>query len=287
MAAAGNVVVWINAFIPGYVKDYTIRITNGENAGKTAIPLPWQARAGLVNLAKAPNTGYLTDQRTFSERPSASVRMQSYITISLPGGQVSGVHQTSGTTEVNTETGETRDNEDADMSDCRHSPAYSLPYDFAQLIYEWRDKLSPTELRFFSRRLASLNLSQARDPSEPQLAYLINVVGSASDPCVYAAANIDYDVHFVIRVDQVTHSVSVTCVGLIDDFPAFEAYAKYLGETKTLFNVPPPPGNTVVDLLGAADRPIIGATTFGPADLSSPAPTGSPQPNLMDLFQLR
>jgi hypothetical protein len=36
--------IWINAFIPFEVADYTVRLPDGEFTGLTAIPLPAVAR---------------------------------------------------------------------------------------------------------------------------------------------------------------------------------------------------------------------------------------------------
>ena len=285
MAVAGRVVVWINAFIPRDVPGYTVNIVRGENAGKTAVPLPGAARLPVPimnNMIKPLDTGYLTDQRSFSSNANASVRMQSQITISLPDGHVSGVHQTSGTTEVNMKTGETRDNADADMSDCRHSAPYALPYSVAQLLYEQRNSLTARQSMFLVFKATTTAKPWIWNPSETQYAMAVNVKGAASDPCVRWAADIDYEVVFVVGVDREAGTVITTCLGLIDEFPAYEAYAKYLGETQTLFTVPPPPGNTVVNLLGSANRPVLGVTMFGSPVCRAPTPL---DPNILNYFQ--
>jgi hypothetical protein len=296
MAVSGRLVVWINAFIPRDVPDYTIRIMRGENVGKTAVPLPLVSRIPIPitnNLIKPPNTGYLTDQRSFNSSANASVRMQSFITIDLPTGQVSGLHQTSGTTEVNIETGETRDNAEADMSNCQHSPPYDVLYGLAETLYSRRrilrygpDPKGEVNFSVYQDLKAFRQISRPWhwDPSESKFGLMVNVKGAASDPCVRHAADIDYDVSFVVDVDQEAGRVSVACLGLIDDFPAFEAYAKYLGETKTLFIVPPPPGNTVVNLLGSADRAVTGVTMFG-SGLPAPAPAPFRGQNIFNVFQ--
>ncbi len=283
-----RLVVWINAFIPRDVPGYTVAITRGENAGKAAVPLPTAARFPIPfrnNLVKPLHTGYLTDQRSFSADPNASVRMQSFITISLLAGQVSGIHQTSGTTEVNMESGETRDSAEADMSDCQHSPPYAFPYEPAQYLYERRNSLSKGELNLYTSTLTRLDNAKRWiwTGSETRWTH-----GKCKGLCKRSVCHggCQYRLRRHLRCwsGSRTRSVSVACVGFIDDFPAFEAYAKYLGETKTLFNVPPPPGNTVLNLLGAANRPLIGATMFGL--LACTVPT-LPQPNILDLFQLR
>jgi hypothetical protein len=91
----------------------------------------------------------------------------------------------------------------------------------------------------------------------------VDVEGSASDPCVSAAANITYGGTLTIRFQPDGHTV-VDFRGKIDVFPAFEAYAQVLGTTKALFTSPPPPGNTVVDIAKhrGPTRPVAGSATF-------------------------
>jgi hypothetical protein len=58
MATAGRLVVWINAFIPRDVPRDMVAITRGENAGKTAVPIPTRARTPfpiMNNLIKPPD----------------------------------------------------------------------------------------------------------------------------------------------------------------------------------------------------------------------------------------
>ena len=118
-ALRGILRIWINAFIPGDVPGYTINIVRGTNSGKTAIPLPALARLNPLNTLKDWNAGYLTDQRTFSTLPSASVRVQSLAEILLPDATVvRASHTSSGTTQVNTESGDTTGFAVADTSRC-------------------------------------------------------------------------------------------------------------------------------------------------------------------------
>ncbi len=51
-------------------------------------------------------------------------------------------------------------------------------------------------------------------------------------PLVYLAADIDYDVLFVVAVDGPGSGVLVAVLGYIDAFPAFEAYTKFNDVTK-------------------------------------------------------
>jgi hypothetical protein len=208
------------------VLGYTKLISTGANAGKTAVPLPSVARLHPLNTFKAWDAGYLTDQRTFSPVPSASCRMQSLAVINTGPAPalLKQTHTTSGTTEVDMSSGATLAAKPADMKDCR----------------------------FFNFTV-----------SATKTVLSVDVEGSASDPCVSAAANITYGGTFTITSQPDGRGQGQTIVsfsGKIDVFPAFEAYAQVLGATKTLFTSSPPPGNTVVDLakhLGPT-RPVAG-----------------------------
>ncbi|WP_400766167.1 hypothetical protein [Methylosinus sporium] len=91
----------------------------------------------------------------------------------------------------------------------------------------------------------------------------ISVAGQAGDPLVSAAADIDYEGAFRISVASFSPPrVTVSLDATIDAFPAFEAYARLDGLTKTLFTAPPPAGNTVLDLLGGASRKFSGFATL-------------------------
>jgi hypothetical protein len=262
MPTSQRLAMWINAFIPHDVPGSTVEIRQGDNRGKTAIPLPWYGRFPL-NTFRPLGTGYLTDQRSFSSKITASARMQSLISceVSPPGG-LRGLHQTSGTTEVNVDTGATQRTDDADMSKCHHSQFYSVGYAVPSTVY--RDQAIPKSdglTRWLSgvRGAAKPWISGA---SEAQLGLMVNVTGAASDPLVHGAPDIDYDLSFVIGIDQNANSLIVGCLGLVDAFPAFESYTSYLGQTKTLFTLPPPAGNTPLNLVGGPNRSVVAAVKF-------------------------
>jgi hypothetical protein len=90
----------------------------------------------------------------------------------------------------------------------------------------------------------------------------LNIVGSASDPCVNLAANIDYSIHVFMFANDSTGRVEVFVNGLIDEFPAFEMYSKMDGVVNTLFRAPPPAGNTVMDLLGGPNMAVTGRVRY-------------------------
>jgi carboxypeptidase C (cathepsin A)/GH25 family lysozyme M1 (1,4-beta-N-acetylmuramidase)/subtilisin family serine protease len=236
----GNVKVWINAFIPGSIPGYTLTIPAGVHSGKTAIPCPLVATQLNPNC---PFVGYLTDQRTFDSSMAASVRMRSIAEISVappafirhPGFE----QVTSGTTELDKSTGAVTCARPADMSRC-----------------------------------SFLNFSVVPDPAAPLSGNFIiklSVKSAASDPCVNLAADIDYEGDIAIFCAPRGGAVEVSFSGSIDSFPAFEMYASLNGVTKTLFRVPPPKGNTVVNLLGGASTPVSGRARF---DLCRFTPVG-------------
>lgn len=236
------VTFWINSFIPKDVPGYTETLSAGTHSGKTAIPLPSVARLWPGNTVKDWNCGYLTDQRTFSQKYGASSRMSSFVRFDTDPDEwkiVQQVHGSSGTTEVNRKTGDETGFEFADMSRC--SFTQDIPM----------DPQPPRSLGGFP---------QPRLPVvRPNTADLV-LVAAAGDPLVGMAADIDYGGR--IRITVAGASINVNFEGKIDDFPAYECYVKIGTETKTLFTIAPPAGKTVADLLGAASRPVRASASF-------------------------
>ena len=234
---------WINAFIPKTVEGYTRVVPTGPHVGKTAIPLPALADLNPVNLWKDLwnwwDTGYLTDQRTFDTAPTASVRMRSWVEIDPSTlTATSHGHESSGTTEVDLKTGVQLGFKVANMSKC----SWTLPV------------IQPLSVS------PSFPAPVFPGPPSGVSALTLNREAAASDPLVSAAADIDYE--GMVVVSPVITGLSVTFGGKIDTFPAFEAYASLNGETKQLFQAPPPSGNTVTALPGRANRPIRGIVAF-------------------------
>lgn len=93
------------------------------------------------------------------------------------------------------------------------------------------------------------------------LMLFVEVVGQAGDPLVAAAADIDYEGTLSVKW-QMNDSIVVAFDGKVDSFPAFEAYATVGRETKALFRSAPPEGNTVMSLLGRANRRMGGEALF-------------------------
>jgi hypothetical protein len=133
-------------------------------------------------------------------------------------------HRSSGTTEVDLTSGVEKGFAVADMSRCNFHPNPAITsYDFY-------------------RRLEA----------------------AAGDPLVGMAADIDYQGTLTVTVRGAgpTAKVIVDFEGMVDNFPAYECYANLNGTTSKLFQIPPPPGNTVADLLGGANNPVSGRATF-------------------------
>ncbi|OYU41381.1 MAG: hypothetical protein CFE33_04855 [Pseudorhodobacter sp. PARRP1] len=243
---------WLNAFIPGSVPGYTLPITTGPHAGKTAIPMPGLAR--VLNTFKPLNTGYLTDQRSFDPAFTASVRMRSFAILDVtPSGAtlVRSGHETSGTTQVTITTGVQTGYAPADMSRCRWSALTPVLRSFTA---------GSVRVPFGGTVPIVVGVGPTAVPT-----FTMDLVGQAGDPLINGAADIDYTGQFTVRVlggGSATLTVDVQFEGLLDNFPAFEAYASFGGATKELFTAPPPAGNTVVDLLGGASRPISGHARF-------------------------
>jgi hypothetical protein len=224
--------IWLSAFIPKFVPGYTRLLTAGKHTGKTAIPLPAIARTWPGNWLNALNAGYLTDQRDFDDSLTASARMQSIAEVDLAGPSLRGqTHRSSGTTEVNLVTGKQTGFAVADMSRCTYKVVSGL-----MVIGQ------PAPGTY-----GTIDLS---------------LVGKAGDPLVGMAADIDYDGTFRVLGGRSPGSLSVTFAGKIDDFPAYDCYASLGDVTKLIFKSPPPPGNTVADLLGPPVRPVYGTAEF-------------------------
>lgn len=226
--------IWINAFIPQIVAGYTVALAQGQNAGKTAVPLPLIARLNPVNALKPLTAGYLTDQRGFGPNIDASCRMQSLAILSIgPTGwrfdQTN--HRTSGTTEVDMATGATLASGNADMNRCNFFgldgvvPVQGIP--FTQMVY---------------------------------------AKAAAADPLVSAAADIDYEAAFTITTTLLPAPlptvIAIQWQLVIDQFPAFECYVEHQGVVKPVLTSFPDPGKTVADLPGPANRTFTGTILF-------------------------
>ncbi len=225
---------WINAFIPKTVGDYLKVVEQGPYQGQTAVPLPEIARLSPLNMTKDWEAGYLGDQRHFSKNIKASVRMQSRADFDISKLDIVEEpqhkrHTTSGTIEVNIETGEKTGEKKANMKRCHFAPSPSKSV--------WTDEQNITHIEYALK-------------------------AAASDPLVKPAADIDYNGTIRLSVDKAAKQVKLGFTGKIDAFPAYEAYASHGDQIQTLFRKSPPVGNTVKSLVGGANRPVEGQATF-------------------------
>lgn len=248
---------WLNAFIPLNVVGYTVTIPAGVHAGKTAIPLPGIARLWPGNTLKSLDVGYLTDQRDFDNAFGASSRMTSMCEIEvLTSVIIKQTHTTSGTTEVNLVTGVQSGFGSADLRRCA----------FTSVINPSKPSIGPLFAHFAAGRREEstlpLRLLPLKGPNSKKLGSSeIWLSAAAGDPLVGMAADIDY-IGTLKVFEGGSGSLAVWFEGKLDAFPAYDCYAAYGGITKTVFTSSPPPGNTVADLLGPANRPIRGAVSF-------------------------
>jgi hypothetical protein len=92
-------------------------------------------------------------------------------------------------------------------------------------------------------------------PTKPPVV-VITMECAASNPCAPSSRIFgDIDCKGRITVNAMTRSIEID--GLIDQFPAFEAYATINdGAGVSLFQILPSPGKTVMNLPGPPNRPV-------------------------------
>jgi len=189
-------------------------------------PVPKGIHAGKT-MIPGPNPAsdcFLTDQRNFSNDISAKSRMHSEVKVDFTGrlATITQSHNCDFTTEC--------DCEDGDV--------------------ECHERGSIRRMKF-----------QLLPASTPRLA-VISVKCAASNPCAPTSRLFgDIDFNGTLTVDHAARSV--TFKGKIDQFPAFEAYATINdGAGIAIFKESPPAGNTVMNLPGNANRPIVKSVTM-------------------------
>lgn len=263
----GLVNVWIDAFIPKTVPGYTQILTKGKHTGKTAIPLPGIARLWPGNTFKPWKEGYLSDQRDFSASRTSSVRMRSLAMVQIdPLRLVHTEHKSSGTTGVDLDSGTELGFKVADMSRCRFGQLSTTAIPFGAFGVMGvggaaRDpRIGPDQATDYGVRL--IHLMNHPERSNPAWS-ILSVKGAAGDPLVGMAADIDYEGVFTFKPNHPgPGKLTVAFEGRIDSFPAFECYAEFNGVPKAILQIPPPPGNTVANLLGGASRQVGGQVVF-------------------------
>jgi hypothetical protein len=203
--------IWISAFIPKTIPSYTLPMPNGS--GKTMIPGP-----------TAINDCFLTDQRDFSDNPTASSRMRLTVDIDMSSLQIqSWQPHCDNTVKVDCGNG---------IAACNQTP-----------------DVSGLKVENISTNGSVLVLS---------------FTGGAGNPCVpVVAPEINWDIKIEVRKTGATAaSVSVLAGSLVEPFPAFEMYVRWNGATKTLFRRSPDPGTSPWNLFGPPNKPISGSAVF-------------------------
>jgi len=158
-----------------------------------------------------------TDNRTFSDDIAASCRMHSEFELDLANYELRELHYCGETVEYDCEAGDI---------ECRATAA-------------------TTGMRFANLRW----LDQHR--------ILVDLAGSANNPCLRGSPDIGYRGSFAI--DLAAHTVAFT--GHVHGFPAYEAYAIVNGTaTAKLFTYGPRGGPS--DLTGVASDPVAGTAQF-------------------------
>jgi hypothetical protein len=161
---------------------------------------------------------YLTDQRSFDNYIHAISRMHSEVKVDFSTfkPRVTPWHNCDETTELDCEDG----------------------------AVECKDKGSKDRMNFVL--LAPLSPRKV----------IIEMKCSANNPCS-PSSRIFGEIDYVGLITFDRDKRAIEFDGYVDQFPAFEAYAT-INEQKgvTLFRVPPPPGHTVMNLPGKANRRI-------------------------------
>jgi hypothetical protein len=226
--------IWMNAFIPGSVPGVTMPRPN--HSGETMV-------AGLPF-----GDCFLTDQRSFDARPSSSSRMQQRIRVDLSTNEVLAWRRCDPTVAVHSSTGAWTEEAVGDSS---------------------RISMTVTESTNGIGTFISDDL-EIPTPSVPS-SITISVKGEARNPLISATkimGDVDWEGTWTITVKPDMTEATVSFEGLIDESPAFEAYASTSedgADPVTLFQRLPPPGSTPAkNLPGNANLPVSGTATLMP-----------------------
>jgi len=222
--------VWVNAFIPADVPGVTIPRPN--HSGESMVP--GAGPPGWVIGAKTTDECYLGDSRDFDNEIHASSRMHSEVEVghldTAPAVDFQW-HQCGTSHGIDSSTG----------NELESATAATSGMQFSNL--RGNATVDP---------VAGVDI----DPN-PNLVQ-IDYDGAAAMPLLPSP---DIDMNFVFKADPVGGTVAFD--GMVDEFPAYEIYATAdNGSPKTMLNLMPPPGNTPLNLIGDADRPVSGSASF-------------------------
>jgi len=195
----------------------------GNVAGAKRVPGDGE-HAGKRMISGPPLSDcFLTDSRSFSNDPEAPSRIQLFLTFDLSADKSSYRRSVGTTFEIDCETGETVGTGRATTSGIR----------VKQLVTTLPGKKWQRDFTI-----------------------------AASDPLVFlAAVGGDVDATGTVAIERRTNEVILNFSGLVDAFPAFEAYARLrdggrTGDVVTVFQQPPAPEAGPFSLIGFANKPV-------------------------------
>lgn len=204
--------LWLNAFIPARMEGVE-PVPTGPHVGKTMLPSPGPLDAW-----------FLTDQRGFSDDPTAHSRMHSALELELPSCRiVAEAHCCDDTVQVDPETGEEL---------CCECPETS-------------------DMAFRDVRL-----------SQEAQTWSVTLAGSTKNAClkvgpVKVSPNLDYNGVFTVMWNDDLSIVTVLFEGHVETYPAFELYAALDDQPPVaVFQLPVEPGTTPTNLVGPPTRAV-------------------------------
>jgi hypothetical protein len=209
--------LWVNAFLPGQIDNLTFPLVQGPHMGETVLEGP---KPGAKEC-------FLTDQRSFSDDPSSSFRVQALVEIDMAAS----------TLKLTSGTGKT----------------LRLSCDKGTVQCDKRAGADRIRAKNFSSE--TLGGGDRR--------YFVTLEAAAGNPCVdltgVSIPSPDIDLNFRISVlfERSTGKVRVSFDGMIEPFPAFEMYAIHNGTKPTaLFREGPLPGSGPWSLPGSPNRAV-------------------------------
>jgi hypothetical protein len=173
------------------------------------------------------NRCFLTDQRSFSNAEGASARMAIEVSVDLTLGAVLSTPSVGRTIGVDCDTG---------SSLCERTQSTG------QIVHR--------------------NVSA--DIANGERRVFVTLSGAASNPCVTPSPDIDWTLVVTLRARSRQRELAVHADGLIEPFPAFEAYVVTTGSPVELFSRAPQPGSSPLGLGGPANIAVtVAGTTLG------------------------
>jgi hypothetical protein len=219
--------VWINAFVPGHVPDYTDQLSTGPHAGQTVL-------YGLAGSKEA----YLTDQRMFSSALDAASQMHSEALIDFMASpaKLAQWHECDFAMPLG-ENGEPPDAPPADVSRMSITMATAQTLSTHQAI---------------ARAVGMLPRRPNASADELYL-YFSAKATPASEALAAHFGDLAFEGVAIIDPQRGTLDFS----GSVHRFPAYEMYASANeGPATAVFRVSPPRGGDALHRVGPGMRPV-------------------------------